>query len=180
MTDAAPGSWTDTMSGRERVRAVVETLDSPASVQDIAEQADVSRATADDELQRLEDDNRVRKTLVDDKKGYELNPIQLFFDELQNLIEEHSQESLEAELEHLEAEREDLKDEFDADSLKAFRERLADNEELTAEEIREMRNVAATWSSLTSEIKLVRHALRLYGDVSNLATAESTQTPSFS
>lgn len=74
MTDAASGSWTDHMSSREQVRAVVETLYGAATVQATADQADVSRTTADDELQRLQVDNRVRKTLVDDKKGYELNP----------------------------------------------------------------------------------------------------------
>lgn len=166
------------MSGRERVRAVVETLDGAATVKEIADRADVSRATADDELERLEADNRVRKALVNDKKGYELDPVQLFFDELAELIAENSREDLEAELERLEAEREELESEFDAESLAAFRERLTDDEDLGSEAIREIRNVAATWETLDSEITLVRHALRLYDDVSDLTASDPVRTPS--
>lgn len=180
MTDAARDSWTDSMSGRERVRAVVETLDGPATVSEIADEADVSRTTADDELDRLEADNLARRTLVDGKKGYDLNPSKLFFDELHALITEHTREALEAELEQLQTEREALETEFDAESLSAIRERLTDNEGLSAEEIRELRNVAVTWEALDSEIDLVRHALRLYEDVTDLTTADPTRTSVFS
>lgn len=59
MADSNPESWTDTMSGRERVRHAVELLEEPTLVQEIADRADVSRTTADDELQRLESDDWV-------------------------------------------------------------------------------------------------------------------------
>lgn len=180
MTEAATGSWGDDLSGRERVRAVVEMLDGPATVQEIADRAAVSRTTADDELERLAADNWVRKTLVDGKKGYDLNPSKLFFDELMNLIAENSRDDLEAQLEQLQEEREALQREFEADSLAEFRERLADDEDLSAEEIREARNVAATWEMLDTEITLVRHALHLYSDVADLSTAEPSETPIFS
>lgn len=180
MTDATRGSWSDDMSGRERVRAVIETLDGPATVQEIADRAAVSRTTADDELERLAADNWVRKTLVDGKKGYDLNPSKLFFDELMRLIGEKSRDDLEAELEQLQEEREALQREFDADSLSEFRERLTDDEDLSAEKIREVRNVAATWETLDTELTLVRHALHLYGDVADLSTAEPSRTPIFS
>lgn len=179
MTDAPPGSWSEDMSGRERVRAVVETLETGATVQEIADRADVSRTTADDELERLEADHRVRETLVDGKKGYELNPVQLFFDELTRLIESRSRRDLEARLEELEAEREQLRDEFDAESLSAFRERLAEDD-LASDEISEIRNVAATWEALDAEISRVRHALSLYDDVSDLATEGPVRTPGHS
>lgn len=179
MSDAAPGSWEEDLSGRERVRAVVETLDGPATVQEIADRAAVSRTTADDELERLAADHWVRKTLVDEKKGYDLDPSKLFFDELMNLIAENSRDDLEAELEQLQEEREALQQELDADSLAEFRERLTDDEDLSAEEIREVRNVAATWETLDTEITLVRHALHLYGDVTDLSTAEPSGTSIF-
>lgn len=41
------------MSDRERVRHVVELLEEPTPIQEIADRAEVSRTTADDELQRL-------------------------------------------------------------------------------------------------------------------------------
>lgn len=50
------------MSGRERVRQVVELLDEPIPVQAIADRADVSRTTADDELQQLQSDDWVTES----------------------------------------------------------------------------------------------------------------------
>jgi DNA-binding HxlR family transcriptional regulator len=167
MAEEGISSWQDDLTGRERVRAVVETLDGGATVQAIADRAEVSPTTASDELERLESENRVRKTLVDDKKGYELNPTRMFFEELMDLIEGHSRDELEAELEQLKSEQESLCDEFGVDSLVLLRERLVE-EELSAEETREIRNAASTWEALNTELTLVRHALRLYDDVAEL------------
>ena len=113
------------MSGRERVRHLVELLDEPTPVQEIADRADVSRTTADDELQRLEGDDWVTETTVDGTKAYDVN------------------------------------------SLDEFRKELAD-EEFSAEEPRERRNVIATWEAINTELGLVKHALQLYDDVIEL------------
>lgn len=90
MTASTPESWTESMSGRERVRHVVELLEEPTTVQDIADRAEVSRATADDELQRLQSDDWVTETTVDGTKAYDLNPVRMLFDEVTDLIEEYS------------------------------------------------------------------------------------------
>jgi DNA-binding MarR family transcriptional regulator len=115
------------MSGRERVRHLVELLDEPTPVQEIADRADVSRTTADDELQRLEGDDWVTETTVDGTKAYDVN------------------------------------------SLDEFRKELAD-EEFSAEEPRERRNVIATWEAINTELGLVKHALQLYDDVIELCS----------
>ena len=57
MAESTPPSWTDDTSGRERVRHVAETLTEPTPVAEIAERAEVSRATAADELQGLASDD---------------------------------------------------------------------------------------------------------------------------
>lgn len=175
MVDKTPSSWKDTMTGRERVRAVVETLETSATVEEIADRAAVSATTANDELAQLAADNRVRKVLVDNKKGYELNPTNLFFEELQSLLEEHSRTELEAQLEELRSETETLCQEFDVDSLEMLREQLTDRE-LTAEETRTIRNAVSTWEALNTDLTLIQHALRLYDDVVELDTHVGTQT----
>lgn len=43
MADSNPESWTESPSGRERVRHVVELPNGPTPVQEIADRADVSR-----------------------------------------------------------------------------------------------------------------------------------------
>lgn len=169
MSEPTPESWTETTSGRERVRHVVEVLDEPTPVQEIANRADVSRATADDELQRLESDDWVTETTVDGTKAYDLNPVRMLFDEVTDLIEAQSREELESQLTELKEEQEELAAAYDVRSLDAFREQLAE-EDLSAEELRERRNVIATWEALNTDLRLVKHALQLYDDVVELSS----------
>lgn len=158
-----PGSWGD-MSGRERVRAVVETMEGPLSVIEISDQAEVSRATADNELERMESEGRVRQVMVAEKTGYEINPVWLMLDEIRQLIEEHTQDELSARLADIKEEREQLENEFGVDSLTRFREKLVD-EDLSSEELRERRHIASRWESLDTELNLVQHAIRLQQDI---------------
>ena len=176
MVESNPGSWTESTSGRERVRHVVELLDKPTPVQEIADQADVSRATADDELQRLESDDWVTETTVDGTKAYDLNPVRMLFDEVTDLIEAHSRDKLESRLTELKEEQEELATEYDVSSLDEFRQQLA-ADEFSAEELRERRNVIATWEAINTELGLVKHALQLYDDVIELSSPR-TDSPS--
>jgi DNA-binding transcriptional regulator GbsR (MarR family) len=176
MTDSDPPSWRESMSGRERIRRVVELLDEPTPVQEIADQAGVSRTTADDELQRLQSDDWVTETTVDGAKAYDLNPVRMLFDEVTDLIEANSRDELESQLTELTEEQEELAAEYDVSSLNEFREQFAD-ENLTAEELRERRNVIATWEAINTEIGLVKHALQLYDDVIELSSPR-TDSPS--
>ena len=169
MTASTPESWTESMSGRERVRHVVELLEEPTAVQDIADRAEVSRATADDELRRLQSDNWVTETTVDGTKAYDLNPVRMLFDEVTDLIEEYSREELERQLTELKEDQEDLVTEYDAESLDEFRGQLVE-EDLSAAQLREHRNVIATWEALNTELGLVKHALQLYDDVVELSS----------
>ncbi len=176
MVEPNSGSWTESMSGRERVRRVIESLEEPTPVQEIADRADVSRATADDELKRLESDDWVTETTVDGTKAYDLNPVRMLFDEVTDLIEAHSRDELESQLTELTEEQEALSTEYNVSSLDEFRERLAD-EEFSAAELRERRNVIATWEAINTELGLVKHALQLYDDVIELSSPR-TDSPS--
>ena len=169
MTESHPGSWTESMSGRERVRHVVELLDEPTPVQEIADRADVSRATADDELQRLEGDDWVTETSVDGTKAYDLNPVRMLFDEVTDLVEDHLRDELESRLTELRDEQEELAAGYDVGSLDEFRGRLAE-ENFSAAELRERRNVIATWEAIDTELGLVKHALQLYDDIVELSS----------
>jgi hypothetical protein len=54
-------SWTETMTARERIRAVAETLRDPRSTSWISEQADAAWSITSDELARLVDEGRLRR-----------------------------------------------------------------------------------------------------------------------
>jgi Mn-dependent DtxR family transcriptional regulator len=172
MAESNPGSWTETMSGRERVRHVVELLDEPTPVQEIADRAEVSRTTADDELQRLQSDDWVTETAVDGTKAYDLNPVRMLFDEVTDLIEVHSRDELESQLTELKEEQEELAGEYEVSSLDEFREQLA-GEDFSAEQLRERRNVIATWEAINTELGFVKHALQLYDDVIELSSPQT-------
>jgi hypothetical protein len=176
MTESNPGSWRETMSGRERVRHVVELLEEPTPIQEIADRAEVSRTTADDELQRLASDDWVTETTIDGTKAYDLNPVRMLFDEVTDLIETYSRDELESQLTELTEEQEQLATEFNVASLTDFREQLAE-EAFSAEDLRERRNVIATWESINTELGLVKHALHLYDDVVKLSSSR-TDSPS--
>lgn len=175
MVDSNPESWTEKTSGRERVRQVVELLDEPTSVQEIADWAEVSRATADDELNRLESDDWVTETTVDGTKAYDLNPVRMLFDEVTDLIEANSRDELERQLTELKEEQEALMTEYDVNSLDEFRDQLV-AEELSAEELRERRNVIGTWEAVNTELGLVKHALHLYDDVIELSSPRTNSS----
>jgi len=172
MAESNPSSWREDMSGRERIRYVVELLEEPTPVQEIADRANVSRTTADDELQRLQSDDWVTETTVNGTKAYDLNPVRMLFDEVTNLIEKHSRDELESQLTDLKQEQEELADEYAVQSLNEFREQFA-ADELSADELRERRNVIATWESINTELGLVKHALQLYGDVVELSSPKT-------
>ncbi|MFB6119167.1 winged helix-turn-helix domain-containing protein [Halosegnis sp.] len=178
MAESNPESWTETMSGRERIRHVVELLDEPTPVQEIADRAEVSRATADDELQRLQSDDWVTETTVNGTKAYDLNPVRMLFDEVTDLIEAYSRDELESQLTELTEEQEELVAEYEVSSLDEFRERLA-GEEFSAEELRERRNVIATWEAINTELGLVKHALQLYDDVVELSSPRTDSSSTF-
>ncbi|WP_211194907.1 winged helix-turn-helix domain-containing protein [Halorhabdus amylolytica] len=178
MDESNQRTWTETLSGRERVRRVVEALEGPTPVGEIADRADVSRATADDELRQLASDNWVTETAVEGAKAYDLNPVRLLFDEVTALIDECSREELESQLAELTEEREQLAPEYDAESLSAFRNQLVERE-LSAAEIRERRNVIETWEATNTDRRLVKHALQLYDDVVELSSPPTDSPPTF-
>lgn len=163
--DTPPDDWTDHTSGRERVRLVVDTLEEPATVNSIAERAAVAWETADKELSRLETENTVRKR---EDGRYEVNPVRQFLDQIVRLIETHSRPELESQLQEYQEEVESLESEHDVASAQNLRELLTDDD-VSADEIREIRNVSDTWRALELEIRLLKNALQLYDDLSQLS-----------
>ena len=78
-------SWTESMSARERIRAVAETLREPRSVNWISNQADTAWSTTNEELHALVEQGRVRRVGVGDTTLYEPDYTRLLFDEMTEL-----------------------------------------------------------------------------------------------
>lgn len=161
-------AWKEEYSGRERVRLVVEMLDEPATVTDIADRAAVAWGTADSELERLLAEKKVREHTVDGKTRYGPNPVQMLVDEVLDLIDENTRDELESALVEYTSQVESLRDEYGVETLSELRDDLVEAD-LSAAEMREVRNAASTWETLETEIRLTKHALQLYDDVTRLS-----------
>jgi len=173
MTEPDPEAWKARTSGRERVRMVVETLSEPATFSAIAEEAVVAWATANSELERLLAENQIEAPEGGSK--YAPNSVRLFLDQVVALIEDHDREELENQLVDYQSRIESLQEEHGAESADEFRGWLTD--ELSAAEMREVRNVAATWDALETERRLVKQALNFYDDVSRLSDDDRGAVP---
>ncbi|MDJ1434603.1 ArsR family transcriptional regulator [Halostagnicola sp. A-GB9-2] len=151
---------------------VVDTLNEPTTINNIAEQAEVAWETADSEVKRLQTENKVRER---DDGLYEPNPVQQFLDQILQLIEDHSKSELESQLQEYQEQVENLSEEYGVPSVKELREQLT-NDDVSAAEMQEIRNVSDTWEALELEIRLLKNALQLYDDLSQLSQSNG-ETP---
>ncbi|HKL30560.1 MAG TPA: ArsR family transcriptional regulator [Natrialbaceae archaeon] len=170
MSEPDPDAWKEKATGRERVRMVVEVLDEPATVSAIADEADVAWETADSELDRMMAENLLSEYEDDGRTKYGPNHVRQFLDQVLDLIEENGRDELERQLVAHQERLETLQEEYDAESVDEYRERLTEADR-TAAEMREIRNIASTWEALETEIRLTKHALHFYEDVSRLSSA---------
>jgi hypothetical protein len=167
MTDEHPGgvqSWTETMSARERIRSVALTLSEPRSTNWISDQAETAWSTTNQELDDLVDRGQLRRVDAGESTLYQPDYTRLLFDELRQLIEEHTREQLQAELTAIAEEIEDWQEAYGVETWEELEQSLADGT-LSSAEIRERRDVIRDWQANEEDRRLIRHALELYSDV---------------
>jgi predicted transcriptional regulator len=169
MSEPDPEAWEENTTGRERVRMVVEVLEEPATVTGIADEAAVAWETANSELERLMAENLINEYEDDGQTKYGPNLVRQFLDQVLDLIRENDREELENQLVEYQERVETLQEEYDAGSASEFRERLTE-EDRKAAEMREIRNTASTWEALETEIRVTKHALHFYEDISRLSS----------
>jgi predicted transcriptional regulator len=167
MTESPPDgvqSWTESMSARDRIRAVAESLREPRSVNWISEQADAAWSTTNEELQDLVDQGQLRRVEAGETTRYQPDYTRLLFEEIRTLIEENSREELRNELAAITEEIEEWQATYDVETWEELEQSLADGD-LTSAELRERRDVIAFWRENEEDRRLIKHALELYSDV---------------
>ncbi|WP_129116113.1 DUF7342 family protein [Halegenticoccus tardaugens] len=157
-------SWTESMSARERIRSVAETLREPRSVNWISDQADAAWSTTNEELQDLVDQGQLRHVEAGDTTLYQPDYTRLLFDEIRTLIEENSREELRSELAAITEEIEEWQETYAVETWEDLEQSLADGD-LSSADLRERRNVIAFWNENEEDRQLIKHALELYSDV---------------
>ena len=157
-------SWTESMSARNRIRAVAETLREPRSVNWISEQADAAWSTTNQELQDLVDQGQLRRVEAGDTTRYQPDYTQLLFEEIRTLIEGNTREELHNELAAITEEVEKWQATYEVETWEELEQSLADGD-LTSAELQERRDVIAFWRENEEDRRLIKHALELYSDV---------------
>ena len=157
-------SWTESMSARDRIRAVAETLREPRSVNWISEQADAAWSTTNEELQDLVDQGQLRLVEAGETTRYQPDYTRLLFEEIRTLIEENTREELRNELVAITEEIEAWQATYDVETWEELEQSLADGD-LASAELRERRDVITRWEENLEDRQLIKHALALYSDV---------------
>ncbi len=157
-------SWTESMSARDRIRAVAESLREPRSVNWISEQADAAWSTTNEELQDLVDQGQLRRVEAGETTRYQPDYTRLLFEEIRTLIEENTREELRSELAAITEEIEEWQATYDVETWEDLEQSLADGD-LASAELRERRDVIAFWRENEEDRRLIKHALELYSDV---------------
>jgi len=157
-------SWTESMSARDRIRAVAETLREPRSVNWISEQADAAWSTTNEELQSLVDQGQLRRVEAGETTRYQPDYTRLLFEEIRTLIEENTREELRNELAAITEEIEEWQATYDIDTWEELEQSLADGD-LVSPELRERCDVITRWEEHLEDRRLIKHALALYSDV---------------
>lgn len=173
MVTDPPRVWKDGMESADRVRAVAEMLTEPRSASWVAEQAQVNYKTGRKYLDKLVADGRLRTTESKQETRYYPNPRVQFFEELEELIDEHTKDELTAELSAMSDRIEAWQTEYGVESPDALRTTI--DESLEVEERRERERVIDTWEYTKEMRTLIRHAIRLYDDLTQF-TAGHTPT----
>ena len=157
-------SWTESMSARDRIRAVAESLREPRSVNWISEQADAAWSTTNEEVQELVDQGQLRRVEAGETTRYQPDYTRLLFEEIRTLIEKNTREELRSELAAITEEIEEWQATYDVETWEELEQSLADGD-LTSAELRDRRDVIAFWRENEEDRRLIKHALELYSDV---------------
>lgn len=169
MNDRGIESWTEGLSTRERVREIAMTLTRPRSVEWVRDQAQIaSWQTAKDELEMLVEFQQIHAIEGDDgNTKYAPNYQRRYFDEVAELINEHSREELREEIATIQEEIDEWRAEFDVESRDDLESTLTDAE-LTSKTVRERNRVLRRWETYEDNKRLLKHALDLYDDARSL------------
>ena len=169
MADHGLGSWTDYLSARERVREIATTLTEPRSVEWVRQQAQVSSwQTAKDELEMLVEFGQVHAIEGDDgNTKYAPNYQLRYFNEVTELINNHSRAELREEIAAIQAEINDWKAEFAVESRDELESTLT-ADDLDNETVQERNRVLRQWDQRKDDKRLLKHALELYDDAREL------------
>lgn len=179
MTDRGLDSWTEGLSARQRVRKIALTLTEPRSVDWVRAEAKISSwQTAKDELEMLVEFGQIHAVEGDDgNTKYAPNYQLRYFNEVTELINNHTRDELREEIATIQAGIDEWKAEFNVESRDDLESTLTDDD-LSSEDVRERNNVLRDWERYEDNKRLLKHALELYDDARSLYPGQNDSSDS--
>ena len=151
-------TWTD-QPAADRVQWVADALDQPRTAGWVAEEADVSPATARKYLERLADDRRVRRIEDGSQTRYAPDRVTRYLEEVRETYESHTADELAETLGSIRERIDTWRAEYDVSTPNELRATIAD---VSREDGERRREVALEWEHLQSRVGVVEDALSLY------------------
>ena len=169
MTHNGLKSWTDGLSARECVREIATTLTQPRSVEWVRDESQISSwQTAKDELEMLVEFGQLHAIEGDDgNTKYAPNYQLRYFNEVAELINDHTRDELREEIATIEELLDEWRAEYDVESRDELESTLTEGD-VSTEEIRERNAILRQWERYEGNKRLLKHALELYDDARSL------------
>lgn len=179
MTDRGLDSWTDGLSARERVREIATTLTQLRSVEWVREEAQISSwQTTKDELAMLVEFGQLHAIEGDDgNTKYAPNYQLRYFNEVTELINNHTRDELREEIATIQEQIDEWKTDFDVESRDNLESTLTDDD-ITSGDVRERNTVLRDWERYEDNKRLLKHALELYDDARSLYPGQNDSSNS--
>jgi transposase-like protein len=146
----------------KRIREVAMTVREPRNAQEIAESADVAPNTARKYLRQLVETNQLAAAERGRETVYYPDPTTQRFDQIRQLIEEHSKQELVNELDTIESEIKEWRIEYGVDSPDELRASISGEPE---EERKSRLQDAEDWEYFEHQSEMIGHAVMLYDTV---------------
>lgn len=156
--------WKDGRPPRDRVRRIAETVTDPVSANWVSEQADVGWQTAKDELEQLAGRGDLRRVDRKDDVRYVPDFTRLYTERIRELVLSHTREELRESIVEAKEEIEAIQSEYTVETRDELEASLS-GENVSSDEARTRQRAIREWESISDELRLLEHALRLYDDL---------------
>ena len=154
---------TDHTAKVARIREIAMTVREPKNAGEIADAAGVARNTAEKYLTQLVEADKLATVQRGRETCYYPDPVTQYFDQIRDLITDHTKDELTAELGAIREDIDKWKAGYDVESADELRATVGDD--IPASERRQRRHDADDWDYYEHQAMLIKQAIQLYDTI---------------
>ena len=146
-----------------RIRDVAMTVREPKNAGEIADAAGVARNTAEKYLTQLVEADKLATIQRGRETCYYPDPVTQYFDQIRDLINDHTKDELTAELGAIRDDIDAWKETYNVESADELRATVGDD--ISAPDRRQRRHDAEDWDYYEHRTILIKQAIQLYDSI---------------